>query len=194
MFMVDIHMYTHLYIQITYTPDVIVSTDASLSGRFQLYPSERNLVSALLAVVEEYNWTQISVLTQNEQPFIRVSIMNSGQHNMQPICCCMRRLTVDMCEYRMISDSICMTIIFCTYCMCLQVQKMVTEVFSTANMTVLPSSSFTTDQDVSNIMGLLVWHYACFFDLFFSCFNRLKTHTSILSTVLKTKHLNSSVG
>ena len=55
-----------------------MSTDASrsVSGRFQLYPSERNLVSALLAVVEEYNWTQISVLTQNEQPFIRVSKHN----------------------------------------------------------------------------------------------------------------------
>ena len=75
------HTCTHVSLQITYTPDVIVSTDASVSGRFQLYPSERDLVSALLAVVEEYNWTQISVLTQNEQPFIRVSIvMDSEQH------------------------------------------------------------------------------------------------------------------
>ena len=42
------------------------------------------------------------------------------------------------------------------YLYTVQVQKMITEVFSSANITVLPSSSFTADQDVSDIEGLLV--------------------------------------
>ena len=79
---------------------------------------------------------------------------------------------------------------------CMQVQKMITEVFSSGNITVLPSSSFTSDQDVSDIKKLLVcimYVLVPSICLFF-CFNRLKTPTSILSTVLKTRHLNLSVG
>ena len=62
-----------------------------------------------------------------------------------------------MCEYRMISDSM-YDNYFAHTAYNMQVQKMVTEVFSTANITVLPSSSFTTYQDVSDCLYM---HYIC---------------------------------
>ena len=57
--------------QVSYTPAGV--SENVVRNHFQLYHSERNLVPALVAVVKEYGWRQLSILTQNEQPFIQVS-------------------------------------------------------------------------------------------------------------------------
>ena len=59
------------FLQVSYTPAGEYRT--TVGNHFQLYPSERNLALALVAVVKEYGWRQLSILTQNEQPFIQVS-------------------------------------------------------------------------------------------------------------------------
>lgn len=65
-------MYT-TQMQISYTQDVLTGGSApSMSGHFQLYPSERNLILALLAMVKKFGWNQLSLLTQNEKPYIKV--------------------------------------------------------------------------------------------------------------------------
>ena len=65
-------LHDHYSMQISYTPGKVVEEHGE--GYFQLYPSERNLALALVAVVKEYGWRQLSILTQNELPFIQVSI------------------------------------------------------------------------------------------------------------------------
>ena len=59
------------FFQVSYTP--VGDAENAVENHFQLYPSERNLALALVAVVKEYGWRQLSILTQNEQPFIQVS-------------------------------------------------------------------------------------------------------------------------
>ena len=60
--------------QVSYSP-AGENEDKNNAHHFQLYPSERNLDVALVAVVREYGWRQLSILTQNEQPFIQVSML-----------------------------------------------------------------------------------------------------------------------
>ena len=70
---------TYVFKQVSYTPAGV--TEDVLGNHFQLYPSERNLALALVAVVKEYGWRQLSILTQNEQPFIQVS----AYYNMREV-------------------------------------------------------------------------------------------------------------
>ena len=62
------------FLQVSYSP-AGVAEEAIVENHFQLYPSENNLALALLAVVKEYGWRQLSILTQNEQPFIQVCVV-----------------------------------------------------------------------------------------------------------------------
>ena len=42
------------------------------TGHYVLYPSDHNFVRALVALVKTFQWSQISILTQNERPFLQV--------------------------------------------------------------------------------------------------------------------------
>ena len=61
----------HGFMQVSYTPAGVAEN--IVENHFQLYPSERSHALALMAVVKEYGWRQLSILTQNENPFIQVS-------------------------------------------------------------------------------------------------------------------------
>ena len=65
-----LYKHTIYILQVSYTPAGMAE---NVLNHFQLYPSENNLALALVAVVKEYGWRQLSILTQNEQPFIQVS-------------------------------------------------------------------------------------------------------------------------
>ena len=55
---------------------------------FNLYPSESNLVIALVALVSKFRWKRISILTQREKPFLQVGYnyvqeqVNNAKHVM----------------------------------------------------------------------------------------------------------------
>ena len=67
-----------IVLQVSYTP-AGETEGTTVRNHFQLYPAERNLALALVAVVKEYGWRQLSILTQNEQPFIKVSVFNHSK-------------------------------------------------------------------------------------------------------------------
>ena len=66
----DYHLYFHQ--QISYTPSSGYVDGVVSNGHYELYPSENNLVLALVAMMKRFKWSQMSILTQNEQPFVKV--------------------------------------------------------------------------------------------------------------------------
>ena len=55
---------------------------------FNLYPSESNIILALVALVRNFSWERISILTQREKPFLQVGYnyvqeqVNNAKHVM----------------------------------------------------------------------------------------------------------------
>ena len=95
------------------------------NGHYELYPSESNLVLALVVMVRRFKWSQISVLTQNEQPFLQV------WYN------CTLRIIIHVRQ-------------LCAF-IYIQIEEMVIQEFSATNTTVLPPSRFSTGQDINSI-------------------------------------------
>ena len=52
--------------------DTIMSS--SSSSYFQLFPSDDNLASAIISLLKAYNWTQVSIITEKEDLFLKVWI------------------------------------------------------------------------------------------------------------------------
>ena len=69
-----------MFVPVSFTPAGVAEKGATMEIHFQLYPSEKNLALALVVVVKEYGWRQLSILTQNEHSFIQVSGANSTRY------------------------------------------------------------------------------------------------------------------
>ena len=71
------HMFIIISLQISYTPSSSRHFDrdaVNSGGPYELYPSNNNLVHALVSVMRSFKWSQISIITQNEYPFLKVWI------------------------------------------------------------------------------------------------------------------------
>ena len=43
---------------------------------YQLYPSVKPVIQTLVTVIKFYGWSRISIITEEEKPFLEVSIRN----------------------------------------------------------------------------------------------------------------------
>ena len=67
------YMWSFHPIQLSYTPSSARRVGGvENNGHFNLYPSDDNLVRGLVAMVKRFRWSQISILTQDVQPFPQV--------------------------------------------------------------------------------------------------------------------------
>ena len=110
-----------------------ISYDNSKNGHFQLYPSDDASSNAIVSVVKQFGWKQISILTQNEQPFIQVN-----------------------CWFVLMTSSLTATHTVLQLSSSMQKEQQLLSKFSVANIKVLSSSQFGTEQDPRLVKDVFV--------------------------------------
>ena len=69
-----------LYVQITYSFPSTPTESLMLPYLFRMVPSEAALPLAIQAVIEEYGWTRVALLTQDVSVFAAVSQYIHSHH------------------------------------------------------------------------------------------------------------------
>ena len=54
---------------------------------YQLFPSDNNLVTAIVALLEEYEWSQVSIITEKEDLFLQVRYSMAANTNVLAFKC-----------------------------------------------------------------------------------------------------------
>ena len=61
--------------QVTYTPSALRLSNCEIyPNLWQLYPQESHLTSPMTALMKQFNWTQVKIITQDEAFFQQVCL------------------------------------------------------------------------------------------------------------------------
>jgi hypothetical protein len=65
--------HSFLNFQVTYTPSALqLSNHEFYPNLRQIYPQESHLISPLITIMKQFNWTQLKIITQDEALFQQV--------------------------------------------------------------------------------------------------------------------------
>ena len=65
----------HIIISVTYTPSALhLSNREVYPYLWQIYPQVSHLTSPLIAIMKQFNWSQLKIITQDEEFFQQVCI------------------------------------------------------------------------------------------------------------------------